>query len=193
MLGLQLTTVQAQKKAPVKFSVVQDDGQEDLFVLDLPPGFTIDPAQAYALYEQGKSSITVSYELDDDPGLTVKTAVTAKGIDLVEYSRQIPDQVLAGTSDVTISGKTVAASVKSFNGFQAVKITYAYKHVISGANVTETGNVVLYIIKVTGTSLINTEEHAFITRLKFDYQQNGGDDPGKPDTQIMNTIKKGTD
>lgn len=193
VFSLQLTTALAQKKAPLHFSVKQDDDEKDLFVLDVPPAFTINTAPDYALYEQGKSSLTVNYELDDDPELTVRKAMTAKGLDLLKYSQEISADDLAGTSDVTISGKTVAAAIKTFNGFQTVKLTYDYKHVISGANVTETGKVVMYIIKVTGTSLINTDEHSFIVRLKFDYQQNSGDDLSKLDAQIMNTIKKGND
>jgi hypothetical protein len=190
---LQLNVALAQKKAPLQFAVKQDDDLKDLFVLDVPSGFSINTAPDNALYEQGKSSLTVNYELDDNPELTVKHALTAKGIDLLKYSQDIPANVLAGTTDITISGKTVAAAVKTFNGFQTVKITYDYRHVISGANVTETGKVVLYIIKVAGTSLINTDDHPFIVRLQFDYQQNGGDDLSKLDAQIMNTIKKGTD
>jgi hypothetical protein len=62
--------------------------------------------------------------------------------------------------------------------------------VISGQNIIETGKVVMYMIKVTGTSMTNTEAHSFIVRLKFDYQQNGGDDLSKLGKETINTIKK---
>ena len=190
---VQCTVTQAQKEAPVQFAVMQDDDQKDVFVLNVPPGATINTANNYALFEKGKSSLTIDYALDDDPGLTVRRTVTGNDIDLLKYSKEIPATALAGTSDITISNKTVAAAVKTLNGFQTVKITYDYSHVISGANVTETGKVVMYIIKVRGTSLINTDDHPFIARLKFDYQQKEGDDLSKLDAQIMGTIKKGTE
>jgi len=183
----------AQKRAPVHFPVKQDDDQRILFMLDIPPGSIIDSDSKYAWYEQGKSSLTINYELDDNPELTVRKAYTANGLDLLKYSTEIPAGVLTGSTDITISNKTVDAAVTNYNGFETVKLTYNYSHLISGANVTETGKAVLYIIKVSGTSLITTADHTFIVRLKFDYQQKEGNDLSKLDAQIITTIKKGTD
>ena len=84
IFSLQLNVALAQKKAPLQFSVKQDDDLKDLFALDVPSGFRIKTAPDHALYVQGKSSLKVDYELDDNPELTVKTAVTSKGIDLLK-------------------------------------------------------------------------------------------------------------
>jgi len=187
------TMVQGQKKAPVHFSIKQDDDQKDLFIVDVPSGSEINTIYNFALYERGKSSLTVNYVLDDDPESTVRRTERDNNIDLLKYSREVPATVLAGTTDITITNKTVAAAMITYNGFQTVKLTYDYSHVISGANVTETGKVVLYVIKVNGSSMVNTDEHNFIVRLKFNYQQNGADDLSKLDAQIIGTIKKATD
>jgi hypothetical protein len=181
----------AQKKAPVHFVIKQDDDQQELLVLDIPNNGTTTIESNYALYEKGKSSLTIDYALDDDPNLTVQHTIKDNNADLVKYCKQVPDKVLAGTSDITISNKTVATITKSINGFQTEVITYDYSRAISGQNITEKGKAVLYVMKLSGTSSLNSEEHPFIVRIKFDYQQNGGDDLTKMGSDIINTIKKG--
>ena len=124
--------------------------------------------------------------------MTVKKTVKDKEVDLLKYSTEIADKVLAGSSDITISNKTVASKIKTINGFQTLIVTYDYSHVISGANFTEKGKVTMYMINVSGTSLIYTETHPIIIRLKFDYHQNDGDPLDKLGTAIINTMVKGS-
>jgi hypothetical protein len=180
----------AQKKVPVHFVIKQDDDQQELLVLDIPNSGTTTMEANYVLYEKGKSSLTIDYALDDDPNLTVKNTIKDKNADLVKYCTEIPDKELAGTSDITISNKKIAPSTKNINGFPTEIVTYDYSRVIAGQNITEKGKAVLYVIKLNGTSSLNSEEHLFIVRLKFDYQQNGGDDLTKLGSDIINTIKK---
>jgi len=189
----QATQVQGQKRAPVHFPVLQDDDQTNLFTVDVPSGSDINTVYNFALFQRGKSKLTVDYVLDDNPELTVKKSKHDNDIDLLLYSREISNSTLGGSTDYTITSKTVANTIMNFNGYKMAKLSFDYTHVISGANVTETGHVVMYIIKVTGASLFNTDEHSFIVRLKFDYQQNGGDDLSAMDAQIISTIKKATD
>ena len=183
----------AQKKKPVHFVVKQDDDQQELLVLDIPSGNTTTLENNYALYEKGKSSLTIDYTLDDDPNLTVKNTIKDKDDDLVKYCKEVPDKVLTGSSDITMSNKKVAPSTKNINCFATEVVTYDYSRSISGQNITEKGKAVLYIIKLNGTSELNTEVHPFIVRLKFGYQQNGGDDLTQLGSQIINTIKKAGD
>ena len=119
----------------------------------------------------------------------MKGAVTAGNVDLVKYAAGLSDKDVAGGTDLTISNKKIDNAVKMINGLPCIKITYNYVHVIVGANVTETGKVVLYLIKTKGTSLIHTEEHEIIIRLKFDEQQVSGDSIDKLATAIGNTIE----
>lgn len=183
---MQLTV--AQKKARLHFVIKQDDDQE-LLVLDVPAGSTME--DTYTLFEKGKSSLTIGYALDDDPNLTVKKTIIDSKADLIKYCKEVTDRELAGTSDLTISNKIVAPSTKNITGFQTAVITYDYSKFISGPNITEKGKAVLYVIKLEGTSTLNTETHPFLVRIKFDYQQNNGDDLSKVGDEIINTIKKG--
>lgn len=48
----------------------------------------------------------------------------------------------------------------------------------------------MYLVKATGTSLIYTDAHPFIIRLKFNYQQDGGESLTKLGTEIISTLKK---
>jgi hypothetical protein len=192
-LFLSIVIVQfaiAQKKAPVHYVIKQDDDEQELLVLDIPNNGITTMEGNYVLYEKGKSSLTIDYALDDDPNLTVKNSIKDNNADLVKYCKEVPDKALAGTSDITISNRKVAPSTKNINGFPTEIVTYDYSKTISGQNITEKGKAVLYVIKLNGTSTLNTEEHPFIVRLKFDYQQNGGNDLAKLGSEIINTIKK---
>jgi hypothetical protein len=188
---IQSSFAQDWKKNALQFVILQDDDNTAIANISVPKDATPDAAGKYALYEKGKSLLTINYELDDDPNLHLKKPAMDNNVDLLKYSNEVADKIVAGTTDITITNRIVANKVQTINGFQTVMVTYDYKHVISGQNITETGKVVMYMIKVTGTSMTNAEEHSFIIRLKFDYQQNGGEDLSKLGKEIINTIKKG--
>ena len=151
------------KKNAQQFSINQDDDNTAIATISVPKEAILDAS--YALYTKAKSSLSINYELDDDPNLHLKKPSLDTNIDLLKYSNEVSDAILAGTTDVTITNRTVANKVQIINGFQTLLVTYDYKKVISGQNITETGKVVMYMIKVSGTSMINTDVHSFILRL----------------------------
>ncbi|MEP7238006.1 MAG: hypothetical protein ABI685_09080 [Ferruginibacter sp.] len=190
MLSFHFSFAQDWKKTATQFTVEQDNKEEEV-ILDVPANVTNGPS--YVLFEKGKSSLTIDYEIDDEPNLTVKKCIDGNNTDLFKYANEIPDKTLTGNSDITISNKKVAAKMQTINGLQTLVITYDYKKFIASANYTETGKAVMYLVKATGTSLIYANAHPFIIRLKFNYQQDGGESLAKLGTEIINTLKKAED
>ncbi len=91
-------------------------------ILDVPANVT--NGTSYVLYEKGKSSLTIDYEIDDEPNLRVKKCIDGNNTDLLKYASEIPDNILEGGSDVTISNIKVAAKMQTINGLQTLVITY---------------------------------------------------------------------
>jgi hypothetical protein len=188
LLVLQNTMAQSWKKDAKDF-IVEPDAGDNLLQFSIPQSSDNSGAR-YMTYSQGKSNLTMEYTVDDSPEITVNNSVADGKMNLVKYSRDITDKDITGSSDYTISNKKVTDKIKTLNGYKMIMITYDYKHVISGQNITETGKVVLYNILVMGTSIINSDEHPIIVRLAFDYQQNGGPSLENLGTEILATIKK---
>ncbi len=187
MLSFYFSFAQDWKKTSTHYTVEQDNNEE-VIIIDVPANVTT--GSSYVLYEKGKSILIIDYEIDDEPNLTVKNSITGNNTDLLKYANEIPDKKLAGSSDITISNKKIATKMQTINGLQTLVITYDYSKFISGPNITETGKATMYLVKATGTSLIYTDDHPFIIRLKFDYKQNGGESLAKLGTEIINTLKK---
>ncbi|MEI9956335.1 MAG: hypothetical protein WDM90_08550 [Ferruginibacter sp.] len=106
--SIQFSFAQDWKKNVQHFIINQDDDNTAILDISVPKDATLDAANNYALYEKGKSSLTINYELDDAPNLHLKKASLDPNIDLLKYGNEIADKILAGTSDVTITGRTVA-------------------------------------------------------------------------------------
>ena len=180
---------QAPKKAAQRFTIYQDDNKGPLFTMQVPAESSVNKEFNFVTYVNGKTSLSISYELDDEAKVVLDSK---KNIDaeLVKYAKALSNEDIGG-ADAKIANKKVAAKADAINGVPTVLIQYDYTRKAIAQKGQEKGRVFLYLLPTKGKSITNDNEHTIVVHLQFDYKQGTGAAPDfNLQKDIINTLKE---
>ncbi len=182
------TDAQNTKKATQRFTIFQDDNKGALFSMQVPSESSVNKEFNFVTYVNGKTSLSISYELDDEPKVDFDSKKN-NNAELLSYAKALSNEEIGG-ADAKIANKKVAAKTETINGIPTVLVQYDYtrKGVQKGQ---EKGKVFLYLVPAKGKSITNENDHPIVVRLQFDFKQAAGVAPDyNLQKEIINTLKE---